>query len=321
MNSFLIFLETHSGQLKKSSLELLSWTQAQEGETNCVIFGSPAVDVSVLSAYGVKKCFQFKNTAFDLYQSELYLESLKGLCAEIKPTTVLASASSLTKDLFPMLAVHQNSSLASDVTQIQLQNGKLEVKKPFLAGKVVATLQMARQPQMALVRPNQITWVTGQKNSSPTVLVEKQKPDVKLLAEVKSVIRSSQSKLDLTEASVVVSGGRGLKDAKNFSLLEPLALVLGATLGASRAVVDAGWVPHNMQVGQTGKTVAPALYIAVGISGAIQHLAGMSGSKYIVAINNDPNAPIFQKASYGIVGDLFEILPLLTQEFKKVLEG
>lgn len=167
------------------------------------------------------------------------------------------------------------------------------------------------------MRPNQIP--LSSVSAAAGTVVEHQLPALDLKTVVQEVVRGAGAKLDLTEANIIISGGRGLKEAGNFKLLNELADVLGATVGASRAVVDAGWVGHDMQVGQTGKTVAPTLYIAVGLSGAIQHLAGMSGSKVIVAINNDANAPIFQKATYGIVGDLFEVVPKLTEEFRKVL--
>ena len=172
--------------------------------------------------------------------------------------------------------------------------------------------------KIVLMRPNQLPVQEGTAGGTPEVK-EIPLPQIDLRVIVKDVVKGASEKLDLTEANIIVSGGRGMKGPEHFKLLEELASTLGATVGASRAVCDAGWVPHSMQVGQTGKTVAPTLYIACGISGAIQHLAGMSGSKVIVAINNDPEAPIFQKATYGIVGDVFEVVPKLTEEFKKLL--
>jgi len=211
--------------------------------------------------------------------------------------------------------------MISDCTDLNLSAGKAEVRRPMYSGKCSASVDFANSSQkIILMRANQLP-VEPASAGTPAIVTAIPLPTLDLKTVIKEVVKGASEKLDLTEANIIVSGGRGLKEAANFKMLEDLANVLGATVGASRAVVDAGWVPHTMQVGQTGKTVTPTLYIAVGISGAIQHLAGMGGSKVIVAINKDPNAPIFQKATYGIVGDAFEIVPKLTEEFKKVLHG
>jgi electron transfer flavoprotein alpha subunit len=217
------------------------------------------------------------------------------------------------------LAARLKTGVASDCTELAISGDTVTAKKPMYSGKCLVTVNFENSPiKIVLMRANQLP-VAAADTGKNAVVTEHTlaKPDLKTV--IKEIVKGTSEKLDLTEANIIVSGGRGLKEAANFKMLNELADVLGATVGASRAVVDAGWVPHGMQVGQTGKTVAPSLYIAVGISGAIQHLAGMSGSKVIVAINNDPNAPIFQKATYGIVGDAFDVVPKLTEEFKKAL--
>jgi electron transfer flavoprotein alpha subunit len=231
----------------------------------------------------------------------------------------LASASSTGKDLFPRVAARLNTGVASDCTQLTISGDNVTAVKPMYSGKAFATVNFENSPiKIVLMRANQLP-VEAADTSKTAAVVESTNAATDLKTLIKEIVKGASEKLDLTEANIIVSGGRGLKEAANFKMLNDLADVLGATVGATRAVVDAGWVGHGMQVGQTGKTVAPTLYIAVGISGAIQHLAGMGSSKVIVAINNDANAPIFQKATYGIVGDAFDIVPKLTEEFKKAL--
>jgi electron transfer flavoprotein alpha subunit len=232
---------------------------------------------------------------------------------------VLFAASSLGRDLAPRVAARLGVEYLSEVTGIEAQGGQVAVTRPRFAGKLNARVVVEQKPAVLSLRANTFTPRENAKGG------EVQKLDVSLdTADFGAVVReikeAAAGRMDVSEAPVIVSGGRGLGNPENFRLIEELAAAFNgkAAVGASRAVVDAGWRPHAEQVGQTGKTVAPTLYFAVGISGAIQHLAGMRSSRYIVAINKDPEAPIFKVADYGIVGDLFEILPRLAEEIRKV---
>lgn len=319
MSQVLIFCEHQNGKLKRSATELLSWAQASNLSVSALAFGSNAASLTEeLGAWGAENVFVASDASTDNYNPEVFADVLTEAVQKSGASLVLGSASSSGKDLFPRVAARLEAGVASDCVGLEWSGSGVTVKKPYMAGKVLAKVGFQDSPvQMVLMRANQLPVNPSTKKTSPTSTTIAVKSP--LWAQIQEVVKGASAKLDLTEANVIVSGGRGLKEAGNFKLLEELADVLGATVGASRAVVDAGWVGHGMQVGQTGKTVAPTLYIAVGISGAVQHLAGMSGSKVIVAINNDANAPIFQKATYGLVGDLFEIVPKLTQEFKQLL--
>ncbi len=320
MGKILVFVESSNGKIKRSAQELLTAAKKSGQTVAALIGGSQAPSfANECAAYGATEVHMFKDASFDQYNPELFTEMMSKAVAEIKPTIILASSSSLGKDLFPRVAAHLNTGVLSDCTELTISGDDVTVKRPTYSGKVFAKMTFQDSPvKIVLMRANQLPIDPPAAGVTANVVEHAAaKADLKTL--IKEVVKGASEKLDLTEANIIVSGGRGLKEAGNFKLLNDLAEVLGATVGASRAVVDAGWVSHGMQVGQTGKTVAPTLYIAVGISGAIQHLAGMSGSKVIVAINNDPNAPIFQKATYGIVGDLFDVVPKLTEEFKKAL--
>ncbi|MFN7825181.1 MAG: electron transfer flavoprotein subunit alpha/FixB family protein [Pseudobdellovibrionaceae bacterium] len=318
MSKVLVVAEIQNGKLKRSTLELLTAAKKAGKQPSLVALGGQATQVSAEAAqYGAEEVLTLKDAQFDKYNPELFSAAIADVLAKGGFKTVLGSASSMGKDLFPRVAAKIGAGIISDCTELKFEGDQVIVKKPVYSGKALSTMTFdAGVVQMVLMRANQLP-VEAQGGSGKVVDVTA--PAVSLKTTIQDVVKGSTERLDLTEANVIISGGRGLKEGSNFKMLNDLADVLGATVGASRAVVDAGWVPHEMQVGQTGKTVAPSLYIAVGISGAIQHLAGMSGSKVIVAINNDPNAPIFQKATYGIVGDAFEVVPKLTEEFRKVL--
>lgn len=320
MSSVLIFAEQTNGKLKKGALELLTAARKSGLKIQAIAMGAGAKTAATqLGDEGAEDVFVGEGPAFASYNPEAYAEAVARVLEEQKPSAVLASSTSQARDLFPRVAARVQAAAISDCTELSFEGGTMKVRRPMYAGKCTAQAEfLGGGIRIALMRPNQLPVEASDAKRSPNVR-EIAGPIASLKTLVKEIVKGASEKLDLTEANVIVSGGRGLKEASNFKLLEELADVLGATVGASRAVVDAGWVPHTMQVGQTGKTVAPTLYVAVGISGAIQHLAGMSGAKVIVAVNKDANAPIFHKATYGIVGDALEALPLLTQEFKKLL--
>ncbi len=320
MSKILVFTEYQNGILKRSSQELLQFAAKSAGSVVALILGTQASEgFAQAGHHGASEVLFSNDSAFNAYNPELFSTAVAEAIQKTQATIVLATTSATGKDLFPRVAAKINAGLVSDGTEISIEGDDVKVKKPLYSGKCFATAQFENANiKIVLMRANQLP--VGPADISKSAQISEfsfTKPNLKTL--IKEIVKGTSEKLDLTEANIIVSGGRGLKEAGNFKILNDLAAALGATVGASRAVVDAGWVGHSMQVGQTGKTVAPSLYIAVGISGAIQHLAGMSGSKVIVAINNDPNAPIFQKATYGIVGDALEIVPKLTEEFKKAL--
>ena len=271
--------------------------------------------VNELGKYGADNVILADDPSLALYHPDYYRQIALQAIKKLNPSIILAAATSAGKDLAPRLAIHLETAVASECTQLELENGKLMATRPAFAGKVLLRVKVNSSPSIATLRPNVFTAKESVSGKKPSVeQIQFDRPDSKMV--VKEFVNQGTKKLDLTEASVIVSGGRGMGGPQNYKILEELADVMGGVVGASRASVDAGWRPHSDQVGQTGRTVSPTLYIACGISGAIQHRVGMINSKVIVAINKDPEAPIFGFADYGIVGDVFEIVPALTREMK-----
>ncbi|MBT4760209.1 MAG: electron transfer flavoprotein subunit alpha/FixB family protein [Bdellovibrionaceae bacterium] len=321
MSKILVFCEFNNGLIKKGALELLSIAKNSGAEVMSAIIGKGAQDMAQQSAhYGAAKSFVLESDDFSNYNSESYTHVMADIIQQSGAEIVLASSSMLAKDLFPRVAVKTNSAVANDCHELEISGGNVTVRRALYAGKCTAQVDFKTSgPKIILMRANQLP-VNDADTALSSEVVVITAPQIDLKTLIKEIVKGTSEKLDLTEANIIVSGGRGLKDKDSYySLLEPLADTLGATLGASRAIVDSGWCTHGMQVGQTGKTVAPTLYIACGISGAIQHIAGLTGSKVIVAINKDPDAPIFKKSTYGIVGDVFDVVPKLTEEFKNIL--
>jgi electron transfer flavoprotein alpha subunit len=324
MAAIFAFAETRDGEFRKTAYEAV--TAARQlasqsgGEVHAVVIGGPGVadKASELARYGADKIFVAEHEAFVHYSAEGYRTVVVDFLREHGCDVAVFPGSAIGKDLAPRIAARLDTGYAGDCTALEVQGGEVVATRPVYAGKVFSRVRFSGKPAVVAVRPNVFTPAENAAAGEVHKLNVSWDPST-AGAVVREVRAAAGEKLDVSEAPVVVSGGRGMRDPEQFRLLEELADALGnAAVGASRAVVDAGWRPHGEQVGQTGKTVAPTLYFAIGISGAIQHLAGMRTSKYIVAINKDPEAPIFKVADYGIVGDLFEILPRLTDEVRKL---
>ncbi len=321
MAKVFIIAEHRDGKLKKSTFELLSASAAAGNETHAVILGDSVAEAAKeLGAYGASKVHTIQDPALKFYTSESYVAALAPFLKAQSPDVVLAAHSPTGRDFMPRLAVRLDTGLASDCTSLTFAGNGITVKRPVYAGKAMVEVEfLGAGPKMATVRPNSLG--APKMDAAKTAEIVSASASLgNLKTKVTDIAKSNSGRPDVTEAPIVVSGGRSLKSAENFKIIEELADSIGAAVGASRAAVDAGYRPHRDQVGQTGKVVSPALYIACGISGAIQHLAGMRSSKVIVAINNDAEAPIFQVADYGIVGDLFQVVPLLKQELVKLKE-
>jgi electron transfer flavoprotein alpha subunit len=322
-----VFAELTETAVRKVTFEILSTIKPmadKKGEELCAVclgkgIAEPIADQC--AAYGASKVYYVEHDLLGSYTSDGYAKALADLINKQQPSMVLFGATVVGKDLSAKVAAKVNAGLATDCTQISLDDsGNFSVKRPMYAGKVYADVGFPNAPIiMASIRPNVL--IPTPPDTSRKAAVEKGAAELSagdIRVTIVETIKAAAAKVDLTEAEVIVSGGRGMKEGANFKLLDDMADVLGATVGASRAAVDAGWKPVAEQVGQTGKVVSPNLYIACGISGSIQHYAGMGTSKVIVAINKDAEAPIFTKCDYGIVDDLFKVVPAMTQELKKI---
>jgi len=317
----LVLAEQFEGSFRKMAYEALS-----EGKRLADALGEPLTGVVLgfgveamaaeLAKYGADRILVGDDSALADYTTEAYANVLYDIVKDHDPKILLLGASTRGKDLSARLSARLDTGLAMDCIALRVDGDTLVATRPMFGGKVLAEVAIQGTPVVAAIRPNVMEVVEAEKATA----VEKVQVNVGVTkTKVLEKKLEAAAKVDLTEANIIVSGGRGM-GGPDFSLLEELAEVLGGTVGASRSVVDEGWRPHSDQVGQTGKVVSPNLYIACGISGAIQHLAGMGSSKYIVAINKDPEAPIFKKADFGIVEDLFKVVPSITGEVKKLMD-
>jgi electron transfer flavoprotein alpha subunit len=321
MANVLAVLEQRGGALKKVSSETLTVARRVAdglgGEVHALVIGGSGVSGEGAGTYGADRVLVASDDALALYQADRYAAAVAAQAGAAGYEVVVVAATAMGRDLAPRIAARLGCALAADVTDVRFDGGVI-VTRPVYAGKATYTLKVTGSPSVISIRPNAVAAAPHERpGATDAVPVEAAEPKAKTV-EIK---QPEKAALDVAEATVVVAGGRGLKAPEHFQLLEDLAAALGGAVGASRAVVDAGWRPHAEQVGQTGKVVSPSLYFAVGISGAIQHLAGIRTAKTIVAINKDADAPIFKAADYGIVGDLFEVIPKLTEEIRKVREG
>lgn len=324
MSNILVFVEQRDGKVRKAALESLTLARALAGKTGgtvaAVVAGSGISGLAgELAAYGAAKVFVADAPELALYSCEGYTAALAAAASAFSPSIVLVPGTMMGKDVAPRFAARRGVGLLSDVMTLEVENGRLVGTRPVYSGKARATVAAdpAASLQIATPRPN-VFQAAKADASAAGEAVTLALSGLKIRAKVTKIEAAESGEIDVAEADKIVSGGRGIKGPENWPILKALCHELGAALGASRAAVDAGWIDHSHQVGQTGKVVSPSLYVACGISGAIQHMAGMGSSKVIVAINKDPEAPMFKVATYGIVGDLFQIVPAMTEAAKKM---
>jgi electron transfer flavoprotein alpha subunit len=323
-NAFWCIVEDdRKGAPKKVMAEVLGEAgRLSSGNVEAVWITDKASDdgVKQLGAWGATKVWLLENADFAPYRGEVWAPVLAELAKQHAPRAIFAPVTSKMRELAARLAARLGAGLSADSVGMAMEGDQLIATRPVYAGKLLAKMTWAKTPWIATLRPNVFKPADAQAGKSAAV----EKPTVSIpAATMKLVERREETSTglpELTEAEIVISGGRGMKGPENYVILEAMGKVIGAAVGASRAAVDAGWRPHRFQIGQTGRTISPKLYLGFGVSGAIQHLAGMRTSKVIVAVNKDPDAPIFKIADYGIVADLFEVVPALTDEFKKLLE-
>ncbi len=316
---FLVFIEQRDGRIRKAALEALSLARKLSGGPVAAVLPGKGVTALAkeLGKYGAGTVYVADRDDLALYSNKGYVGALDAAAKKASPDAVLIAATSMGKDVAPRFAARHDVSALADVMDLRVEGDRLVAWRPVYSGKARVEVDCgAAKLQIATTRPNVFAAEAEVSAGEPSVEVL-ELGDIAPRAKVLRVETSESKELDVSEADIIVSGGRGIKGPEGWPVVRDLQQALGAALGASRAVVDAGWIDHQYQVGQTGKVVSPTLYVAVGISGAIQHLAGMGTSKVIVAINKDPEAPIFKVATYGVVGDLFKIVP----EFAKAVKA
>lgn len=319
MNKILVYLELSKNNIKRSSLELITAANSLSSKENIfgLIITKNEINEDILKKYGLQNLIIVNNLPIDNYSSSAYAKIVNQIARQLNTDLLLFTGNATGLELAPKVSVLLDAAYSADTIGLEKVNDEIIISKPVYAGKAIIKLKLNKQIKALTLRPNIFT---AKEDNIENINKEVYNIDISEndFKEKVLEVKINEGKLDVSEADIIVSGGRGIKGPENYYLIEDLAKVLGGAVGASRAVVDAGWRPHSEQVGQTGKTVSPNLYVAVGISGAVQHLAGMSSSKYILAINKDKEAPIFKVADYGIVGDIFQVVPKLIQKIKEI---
>lgn len=329
MNGVFVFAQQVDGKVANVSLELIGEGKrlADKLGTNvtAVVLGVKLAEIAKeLCEYGADRVICVENPKLEVYMNEPYAHTVADIIKEYMPDIFLFGATAIGRDLAPRVSARVHTGLTADCTVLEITDEKeFYMTRPAFGGNIMATISCPdHRPQMATVRPGVMAMLERKPGRTAEIINKSVDiPDSAMNVEIMEIVKNISSNVDITQAKILVSGGRGVGGPEGFKVLEQVAQELGGVVSGSRATVDAGWIAKDLQVGQTGKTVRPELYIACGISGAIQHLAGMEGSEIIIAINTDETAPIFEVATYGIVGDLFKILPKLTELLKKEMAG